>query len=325
MLLGRYGIATSRARFSAVVFVTFLIMVTVYSVSPRVAPLPASHLATLQVQEVVGIDGCTAGSWTSTETQSIWDSYIPQNSYSPRTIAGYIGGPSMGSCDVISSTWATNISSNVPGGWGVVPIWVGAQAPYPACTSISYSDQINPSNAVNQGVTDGGNAAAAAEAAGFSDVLFDDMEGYNYTASDNSTPCGQIVTSYLNGWVAGMEAAGFSITGVYGSAGSTIQGLAYYAGASGMHEPSYIWAAEWTHESLWNLGYSIPNGDWINDQRDVQYGHNYNTGTPYNLTYDADCIDAGASNGVAESTWDYGSSSDGGGSEGNSVSADTLC
>ena len=83
--------------------------------------------------------------------------------------------------------------------------------------------------------------------------------------------------------------------------------------------------SDWNHESLWNLGYSIPNGDWINDQRDVQYGHHYNTGAPYNLTYNADCIDAGASNGLAESTWDYGSSSDGGGSEGNSVSADTLC
>lgn len=86
-----------------------------------------------------------------------------------------------------------------------------------------------------------------------------------------------------------------------------------------MHEPAYIWTG--SGESLWNVGYSIPNSDWLDDQRDVQYG----SGSGNNMSWDSDCIDAGSENGLTESFWDTGSFNDGGRSEGNSVSYDNFC
>ena len=99
---------------------------------------------------------------------------------------------------------------------------------------ISRRCRIDPSTALSQGETDANQAASLAKSAGFTDVVYDDMEGYDYTSS-----CDSAVTSYLNGWVYQLNQDGL-VAGVYGSADSTIAGLVGHIGDSGMHEPAYI-------------------------------------------------------------------------------------
>lgn len=294
-----------------IALVSCLMLAAVLFVPSKSMQLPGSQLASIQVQEGVGVDSCAAGSWTPSQAQWLWNNPLPADGYTPSTIGGYIGGVgSNPNCTDINSTWASDISAGLPG-WGIIPIYVGYQAPSGCGTNLPQMS-IDPSTALSQGETDANQAASLAKSAGFTDVVYDDMEGYDYTSS-----CDSAVTSYLNGWVYQLNQDGL-VAGVYGSADSTIAGLVGHIGDSGMHEPAYIWTG--SGESLWNIS-SVPNSDWLNDQRDVQYGSSSGDG----MSWDSDCIDAGSENGMAESTWDNGSLNDSGSSEGNSVSYDYEC
>jgi hypothetical protein len=223
---------------------------------------------------------------------------------------------------MISSTWAANISSNVPGGWGVVPVYVGAQAPYSTCSSNDYNDQIQSSNATNQGITDGYNAAQVVEAQGFYDLVFDDMENFYYFNSN----CAGMVCAYLNGWVYAVHNSGLR-AGVYGLQAAECESS--LAGNPAQHLPDYIWPSHYgeQYESAWNVCYDIciPNGQWVYDQRDAQYGPSLVS--PNGLSYDADCVDSAAEGGLTGSVWDAGSYNDGNGGIGESYSPsdDTFC
>lgn len=181
--------------------------------------------------------------------------------------------------------------------------------------------------ALSEGETDAYQAVVLAETAGFDDVVFDDMEYYQAYAVVGGLYCFQIVDGYLNGWVAEMQRNYGFAAGVYGSAGSTILGLANLAGNPGQNEPDYIWSAGST-ESPWNIGYGIPNSDWVYDQRDVQYCQAASNPYPCmaswlnydGMTYDTDCILAGAEGGLSASVWDADGYNDGNGGIGESYS-----
>jgi len=247
----------------------------------------------------------------------MWNHTIPNDGYAPRTIAGYIGGPDVGSCNLINSAWEAGIDGSVPGGWGVLPIYVGAQAPYSSCSGTQNPDYIQSGNPTQQGLNDGSNAVSEAEARGFNpgSVLVDDMENFYWTGS-----CPGLVCAYLNGWVAEVASAGYT-TMVYGLQAAECE--AQLVGNPNQNFPAYIWPAWYVHESVWNVSYniSIPNGDWIYDQRDMQYESSLSSGSPYFLSYDADCADAGANGGLTASVWDTGGYNDGSGGVGESYSA----
>ncbi len=305
------------ARCLAFIFVAsaiILLGLQLPAVQALTTPMPSSALTATNIQESVGVDSCGAGTWTASEADSLWNYALPADGFEPRTIGGYVGGPTV-SCNDVSSSWQSTVSAGLPGGWGVIPIFGGALPPA-SCGGPSSGDPISTSNPTQQGINDGSTAVTDAKNAGFYNMVVDDVEFYNW--SPNST-CQTIVDAYLNGWVYEVQKLGL-IPGVYGSAGSSIIGLYYEAGVSGEHMPEFVWPAS-SSESVWNIS-GIPNGSWEYDQRDMQYGAGYS----YNgMSFDPDCIDTYAQGGLAESVWDTGASYDGGTSEGSSPSYDNFC
>lgn len=112
----------------------------------------------------------------------------------------------------ITAQWVTDKTTE---GWGLIPIWVGLQAPCNT-TNVSKFDS-TPAAARAQGQSDATNAASAMAGLGLSGTLiFFDME--NYTAAAGSA-CSLAVRAFLTGWVQTMNANGFSTTAVYGNPG----------------------------------------------------------------------------------------------------------
>jgi photosystem II stability/assembly factor-like uncharacterized protein len=100
-------------------------------------------------------------------------------------------------------------------GWGFLPVWVGEQAPCNTgnVTMFDYS----PSLAQSEGGIEAVNAANAMTALGLAGtVVFYDMENYSAVAG---SACSLAVQAFLTGWVNGMNANGFTVTGVYGNPG----------------------------------------------------------------------------------------------------------
>src|SRR5205823_11660912 len=89
---------------------------------PRRAPAPLHLRASASYFTGLGFDACSA---PSTTTMSAW-------SASPyRAIGVYIGGVNRGcSQPNLTSTW---VSTEIAAGWGLIPIYVGLQAPSNGC------------------------------------------------------------------------------------------------------------------------------------------------------------------------------------------------
>ena len=206
------------------------------------------------------------------------------------------GGVSHANDVNLDAVWAGTAMAQ---GWGLMPIWSGEQAPCACasydsngnCVPFSHTFSTNPDEAEING---GFEATAATEAMGPSvvglglsgTIIYYDMENY----ADKS--CADAVVAFLNGWVAGLHAAGFK-AGVYGTpadAYDATSGASYSDWTDVSPTPlddvwlSYIPNQMHDTVTVWNihstnangqLVYEVPDNVWSGSQRMVQYTNFY--------------------------------------------------
>ncbi len=199
-----------------------------------------------------------------------------------RALGIYIGGSNRGCPNPqLTSDWA---ASAVATGWGLIPIYVGLQAP---CVSASGLAKISPSIAASQGT------AAADDAAGDAGVLglgsgspiYFDMEGY----AINNAACSQSVEAFVSAWVNELHALGH-LAGVYGSAASTIRDLQVLASTAS--SPDDVWIADWNGEATVFGDPYVSDTLWTNHQRLHQYrGGHHETWNGVTLDVDSNYVD----------------------------------
>ena len=141
--------------------------------------------------------------------------------YSPfYDIGVYLGGIHAG-CSVqngkniyVSANWVSDMEDQGfgqgSGGWGILPIWLGLQAPA-SCGSLFSTNLISttltgPGSAYSQGQADATQAIGVAQPLGITGIIYNDMEQY-------TAPC-LPVEYYLAGWGDTLHANGYA-AGVY--------------------------------------------------------------------------------------------------------------
>jgi len=157
---------------------------------------------------------------------------------SPYRAAGiYIGG-SMRACGDgnLSSTWVAAVRSM---GWGLLPIYVGAQAP---CVNQGGLATITASKAAAQGTASADDAVTQARRFGLGagTPIYYDMEAYNSAAAG----CSQAVMTFISAWTGELHRLGYK-SGAYGSTGSLMVDMSRWVGTSGFTYPDEVWFAHW--------------------------------------------------------------------------------
>jgi hypothetical protein len=162
----------------------------------------------------------------------------------------------------LTSAW---LASATKMGWGILPIWVGPQAPCIANASSYWT--INNSDPFSTGAYQADLAIAQANALGItSGIVYYDMEGYTPDGGD----CSTAVETFLANWTAELHAQGFE-SGLYGGI-SDFQ-TDYLALSP---EPDAAWIAAWdSNNTIWNIG-TLSNSYWPDNQRIHQWNSETN-------------------------------------------------
>lgn len=202
------------------------------SASGIAAGLPASlaraNRAAGSTAAARGFDACTA---PSLAVMQAW-----RRTFSYAGI--YIGGAEVGCAPGnLSAAWISSVTAL---GWGLIPTYVGAQAP---CNK-QFTVRIHPSwaNPEGQAAAQWAVQDAAALGLGRGTPIYEDMESYNA----GNASCRNSVLSFLNGWTREIHALGY-VSGVYSSAGTGIEALGLATSVYGvpLAEPDSIWFALW--------------------------------------------------------------------------------
>jgi hypothetical protein len=221
-------------------------------------PLPVIH-------PVSGFDSCTA---PTLATMRVW-----RRQYA--AVGVYIGGVNS-ACAYgnLSAAWFRSAAAM---GWGMLPTYVGPQAP---CWGYS-GTLIKPGQAAAEGQAAGAAAVADARLFGLAagSPIYYDMEAY-----DCGRSCTDAVLTFLGAWDRTVAAKGY-LTGVYSSQDSGIDDMqaAAVAGQAGFTRPDAIWIA------LWDGKATLDDGalDWPIGDREKQYAGNLN-GTVGGITLSID-------------------------------------
>jgi len=227
-------------------------------------PLPLPH-------SVGGFDACTA---PSLATMRVW-----RRSYA--AVGTYIGGiNSACAYGNLSASWIRNVAAM---GWGVLPTYVGRQAP---CWNGGNGVRIKLGKAAAQGTAAGLDAVSDARHFGLAagSPIYYDMEAYT-----GGTACKQAVLAFLGAWDRTVAANGY-LTALYSSRGSGIANIEEWTvdRDPGFTPPDAIWVALWD-------GIASLNGDqlaWPMTERSKQYTGNVNvTVGGITLNVDKDIVD----------------------------------
>jgi hypothetical protein len=219
-----------------------------------------------------GFDTCTAPQLSSL------DAWLA----SPyRAVGIYLGGANRACADgALSASWVGFAGS---AGWGLIPLYVGLQAP---CVAQAKLAKIDPSAAAAQGTQAAQDAFSLAAVFGIppGNPIYFDMEGYKTT----DPACTKAVQAFVGAWDTGLRAAGY-VAGVYGSAASTIRDL---AAMPANLTPDDVWIANWNaKESVFGDPY-VSDSLWPNHQRLHQYkGGHRETWGGVTLNIDSDYLD----------------------------------
>jgi hypothetical protein len=145
---------------------------------------------------------------------------------------------------------------------------------------------IKPAQAAAQGTAAADDAVTQAAALGIGpgNPIYYDMEGYSLGGSTSSA-----VLTFLGAWTTQIHARGY-VSGVYGSASSTITDLAGQY-STGFPVPDDLWIARWNNQQS-TVDPAVPATAWANHQRLHQYqgGHNERYGG-VTINIDSDYID----------------------------------
>jgi hypothetical protein len=226
-------------------------------VQPTPAPAPPSppKPSPAPFHPVRGFDTCTA---PSTSAMRAWRSQYA-------AVGVYIGGVNA-ACAYgnLSAGWIKSAASM---GWGLLPTYVGPQAP---CWGAGSGVLISPGGAVAQGSAAALDAVSDARALGLpaGSPIYYDMEAYNGGSS-----CTNAVLRFLGAWDRLVQAAGY-VSAVYSSQDSGIVDM--QSGAvkktPGFTPPNAIWIALWDNVASLNDGTLT----WPLSARSKQYAGSVN-------------------------------------------------
>ena len=220
----------------------------------------------------VGFDACTKP--TTTQMGTWWTS-SPYFDYGV-----YVGGVNT-HCVSLTSSWVKTVTGQ---GWGLIPIWVGPQAPctcapnggtWPNCTktwtTISTTGGAYAQGQAEADAATGSKGAMTGFGLGPGSPVYFDMENYSPAATCNGNPTGSYVNSFLSGWVSEIQKNGY-LAGVYGNA---IPASTWYAGGTGYGavspEPADLWLAAYdSRVTIWGFN-NLTDAAWHRDQRMHQY------------------------------------------------------
>lgn len=223
------------------------------SADARAVPA-ATPVGAPSVYTGLGMDSCAA---PSLQTMDAWKS-------SPYRAAGiYIGGSQRACGDGnLSAAWVSSVSA---AGWGLIPIYVGLQAP---CVNQSAVAKISPATAASQGTSAAADAIVQARrfGVGTGRPIYYDMENYG-----SDSVCRTAVLSFLSAWTSVLHRSGY-LSGVYGGPGSVMSDMA--AAGAGFASPDHVWFAQWNGMADTRSQYvypRFPETKWANHQRLHQY------------------------------------------------------
>ena len=245
----------------------------------------ASHAVRLKAPSFFtgyGFDTCGAPSLASMQA---WQA-------SPyRAVGIYLGGVNRACPDGnLTPAWVNSVRA---GGWNLLPLWVGRQAP---CVSQPKLELITPASAGSQGKAAADSAAARAAyfgiGAGY--PIYFDMEGYATNAS-----CTTAVQRFVAAWVNELHAKGYA-AGVYGSAASTIRDLVAMLESGSGSVPDDIWIARWNGDKDVFGDPVVSDSYWSEHQRIHQYrGGHKETWGGVKLNIDSNYVDGAVVEAVA--------------------------
>ncbi len=228
-----------------------------------------------------GFEACTAPSVSALKAWSV----------SPyRSVGIYLGGVNRACADGnLSASW---VSTTLSLGWSLLPLYVGLQAPCVAQTKLQRISTI-AATAANQGRAAADDAVAKAGGFGLpaGSPIYFDLEGY----AANNAACTASVQSFVSAWHNELHALGH-VSGVYGSAASTIRDIA----ALGATKPDNAWIANWNGiEDVFGDPY-VSDSLWPNHQRVHQYkGGHMETYAGVTINIDSDYVDGAVVGGSA--------------------------
>jgi Rv2525c-like, glycoside hydrolase-like domain len=199
-----------------------------------------------------------------------------------RALGIYIGGVNRACVNnQLTPDWT---AAAVSTGWGLIPLYVGLQAP---CVGQGGLARISPSLASSQGTAAADDADARASTVGLApgSPIYFDMEGYALS----NAGCSQAVQSFVTAWVNELHALGH-LAGIYGSAASTIRDM--QALATTASAPDDVWIANWNdNESVYGDPY-VSDALWTNHQRLHQYrGSHHETWGGVTIDIDSNYVD----------------------------------
>ena len=207
-----------------------------------------------------------------------------------RAVGIYVGGVNRGCADGnLSASW---VASATAGGWSLIPLYVGLQAP---CVSGQRLARIDPASAPAQGTAAANDAVARAQLFGIGpgSPLYFDMEGY----ATNDPGCTAVVQQFASAWVARLHALGY-VAGIYGSAASTIRDMIPLTATGSA--PDQVDIGHWNGDpSIFGDSY-VPDSYWPDHQRIHQYrpGHDETYGG-VTLNIDNDSLDGAVAAAVS--------------------------
>ena len=207
----------------------------------------------------------------------------------------------------IIKSWVTDKMNE---GWGLMPLWVGLQAP---CSSTAFSHfSSDPTTAYAQGKTEADKASAAMTALGLaSTVVFYDMEPYSAPVG---SACSKAVQAFLTGWSLEMHINNYNVTAVYGNALPAARDFSQLTPPNDINE---VWIAQtqaagnkWPRVTIWGLGSApnaLPDNLWKNHNRGHQFLQQVSAsygGLTNAIDYDVEDFEIpGTTAGIKPYTW----------------------
>jgi uncharacterized protein YraI len=222
-------------------------------------------------------DTCTAPSLPNMQTWRTASHY--------RGVAVYIGGVSRSCAQPnLTATWVTAASLQ---GWGIIPTYVGYQAP---CTHRSNATKFTGITAATLGTADAADAVLQAQALGLlpGSAIYGDMEHYSPT----DAACRTAVLSYVSAWTKELHGLGY-LAGMYANLSSGAKHLSEAYIAPAYTRPDVLWVARWDGIATLTGWAGIPNAHWSNHQRAKQFlGDHDETYGGVKINIDSDRFDA---------------------------------
>jgi len=153
----------------------------------------------------------------------------------------------------LDANWVRSVRA---GGWQVLPIYVGRQAPNKCTARTFHYVSGNISTAAAQGRSAASDAAASAARLGIpaSAPIMYDMEAYAAGCKTN------VLRAFYDGWTRQLHALG-RMSGIYGSRDSTITDVASMP-SHGLLGPDVVWAATASGKAQTASLPPLPNGTW---------------------------------------------------------------